>query len=260
MANTLKEKVILLSTLKAINKVVTPKLSELGFLYSGKRDPISWGYSRIYKDAEQHIYFEKISSNPNRIRFVLGTSVSLETASYKRFAKELPPLGMEYTDEASLCEALNILTEIIIKQGLSWLDVMSTPDVRPSAEMNALFMNTLAGRAERFIQAYNLNYSQPNFVELLQDIVREQSLNGEKEADWEFIMDASAALGEYIRNNLGGEWADYMVHKMPGIVNIGEKQNIRANPIFWISRYWGRPYYDPYELRKMINGVTNLSR
>lgn len=113
---------ITISTLSVLKKVVLPTLHEYGFEYSGKKDSVSWVFTRKVGEISQYVSFEKTGSNPNRIRFVLSTSVSLETMYTKDLAKGVPD-SFVYDDDVSFNSVLETLKNIIISKGIDWLKV-----------------------------------------------------------------------------------------------------------------------------------------
>lgn len=86
-------------------------------------------------------------------------------------------------------------------------------------------------------------------------MIREYSSEGTKEPDWEVIMNESFTLGEYIRINFGGQWSLDGPHELPFIIDISSIKNVKANPLFFVSRFWGKPYYEPYSLKLCIEGL-----
>lgn len=244
-----------ISSLLGLKKIVALRLSKYGFEYAGKRDSISWIFTREVEDVSQFVAFEKIGANPNSMRFTLSTSVSRETIKHYHLAKELSPFGLVYEDEDSYYAALESLTDVIIESGIDWLTKMSKPDVLPSNEIYERFMDSLVSRQSAFIEINNMDYNDSDFIEKVEHIVRQYSANGAKEPNWEFIMDVAITLGEYVRMCFGGEWGLFGAHQRPYLTQIGGKENIKWSPLVHTAQYWGRPYYEPYSIKNNILGL-----
>lgn len=244
-----------ISTLLGLKKIVAPRLSKYGFEYSGKRHSISWVFSRKVGDVTQFVAFEKIDANPDTMRFTLSTSVSRETIKHYHLVKEFSPFGLVYEDEASFYAALETLTDVIIERGIDWLTIMSRPDVLPSKETYNCFMERLENRHSAFIQSNNLKYSDSNFIETLEQIIRSNSNDGAQEPNWDFIVDAAIVLGEYVRLCYGGEWALSGAHQRPYLIKIGGEDNVEMNSLEVISKYWGRPSYVPYSIMSRFHRI-----
>lgn len=241
------------STLLSLKKIVAPRLSPFGFEYSGKLDSISWVFERHTGDTTHFVIFEKIGSNPNCMRFMLRTSVSREIIMHHRLANELDPFGLMYTDDTSFHAALETLINVIIDRGgLDWLAIMSRPDVIPSKEIYAKFMDQIELRQSTFIKFHNLTYNDSYFMDKLENVIRTYSNNGIKEPDWEFIMDAAVAMGEYIRMCFGGEWKITGKYQRPSLCNIGGLENKKLNCLALVSCYWARPDYEPDSIKKIF--------
>ncbi|TFE19412.1 hypothetical protein [Cohnella luojiensis] len=235
-----------------MKKIVLPKLDMFGFEYSGKRDSVSWAFTRKVGEVLQSVCFEKIGSNPNRIRFLLSTSVSLETMYTKDLAKDIPDT-LEYSDDDTFYSVLEILTGIIINKGLDWLNVMSKPDVFPSKEIYREFWTEILSRQS--VGANKYDFGDPNIIKLIESNIHQSSNEGTKEPDWKIIMNESYELGEYIRLTFGGRWSLDGPNQLPFIVDIAGIKSIKSNPIFFVSRFWGKPDYGPYSLTEMIDGL-----
>lgn len=244
-----------LSTLTALRKVVIPKLSESGFQYYGKLDSISWAFTRGFESAVQFITFEKIGANPDIIRFKLSTSTSKEEIYHYQLNKELNSLGLAYSDEESLHKALEVFTETIIKTGIEWLNVMSTPDVSPAKEHYMLLVEKLNTESK---DTYELSYSNGNDkIVVLEERLRHASNNGKDSPNWESIIEDALNLGEIIRTHIGGEWSLTGTHQLPFVINIGGKSDLKLNPLLVVSRYWGRPHYSPYSIMEWFTRISN---
>ncbi|QHW34642.1 hypothetical protein GZH47_30185 [Paenibacillus rhizovicinus] len=242
-----------MSTLLALNKIIAPRISGLGFEYAGKPDSISWVFSRSYKEATQYITFEKIGANPDCIRFNLTTSVSREKLSHYQLDMELDPVGVVYSNQESLYKVLEVFAYNIINGGIDWLNIMSKPDVSPSKELYAAFAESLNCRTFTIPEHI---YSSDDFIEQLQMSIQERSCDGTAPLDWEFIMNAAFELGEAIRRRFTGEWLLFESTPCPFVMNIAGKSDLKINPLWVISNYWGKPQYIPYSIVGRFNRIS----
>ncbi|MCM3630580.1 hypothetical protein M3194_24925 [Paenibacillus glycanilyticus] len=239
-----------MSILRAIKKIVEPQISELHFKYAGKTDSISWMFSRKYGDVEQYITFEKIHNE--YMRFILKTSVNLKTIDH-RIGMDLEqyPFGIKFTNEDSLLQALEVLSDIIMNKGIEWLNFMSIPDIVPKQEEYNPFIKYVSDPTNN---SSKWDLTNDQFIEELEKDIINRSNNGVEKPDWHYIMESAKAIGDFINLKLGGRWIidDSGIAK-PLVSQIGGRPTVSANPFFAVSRYWGRPYHETYSLVRWFN-------
>lgn len=243
-----------MSTLQGLNKIVAPVLGEYGYKYSGKRDPISWVFEKKIDLVSRFIIFEKIRANPDQIRVLLHTSVCLERVHLNQLDRNLNHMGIVYQNKEEFYSTLTLLLDIIIKQGLDWLEIMSKPDVFPDLSVCRLFMERLS------INSNELNspiITENDDIADFESQIRLMSAEGHNEPDWAFIIDFSIQFGEFIRTKFGGEWAVRGEQEYPFLIEVGSNRRRKICPLIQVAQYWGKPYYLPYSLKRIILSLEN---
>ncbi|OME72032.1 hypothetical protein BK120_33070 [Paenibacillus sp. FSL A5-0031] len=168
---------------------------------------------------------------------------------------------MEYSDENSYFAVLEALTDVILNRGgMEWLNIMSKADVNPDEGNYLKLKDELEIRKFNFIELYNLNYQDLDFIDNLEHNIRVFSVDGAKEPDWDFIINAAIALGEYIIIRVGGEWLFSEQDERLYLSHIGGLENEQMNCLLLVSRYWSKPEYNPYSIKKVFLRIQgNLS-
>jgi hypothetical protein len=237
------------------------KLKKLDFEYTGKRSSDVWVFSRKSGDAVQYICFEKFNA-PTRLRVQLHTSICLERRYLHDLSNAVDFAGVRYDDQNSLNLAIEILTDIIVDKGIDWLNIMSVADIVPSHESFHDFKDKLNLSSYHFSEISSLDINDSNFLNQLQELVLQRSQNGDKQPDWDFIVEGAIKLSHYIQRRFGGEWSfDDKEHYV--LTQVGGKQKVTYNPLLAVSKYWGKPFYPRYSLNISVTQLEswiNISR
>ncbi|WP_435171370.1 hypothetical protein [Paenibacillus glycanilyticus] len=239
-----------MSTLLGLKKVIAPKLLEEGFSYAGKLDSISWVFSRDYNGVTQSFIFEKIYSNPDTMRLQLRTSANRDTLGHHELNNNLDPLGLSYEDKEGYEQILHSFLKVI-PQGIDWLNLFSIPDVLPTKEHYSMLESLID--TKRAISQDRLQSNQ--FLNNIEKMITEKSNEGTMPPDWDAITEISLQLGESIRTLFGGEWTVDTNFQRPMVMNIGGVLNNKINPLYLVSRYWGKPGY--YHINLIIEAMKN---
>lgn len=241
-----------------IKKLIGPSLKEKGFEFIGKVSAVSWKFVKE-DESQKIIHFQKSNIVKNAFK------VNLETNQLPKKA----PLnlscfveGQEYWweyDESTLENILFKVLEVIIDKGIPYLDEIAIPDLDPPSTMHFTLIENAETLAKQFITENNLSNDQPDYIAVIREKLLER-IESNHNPDWDLILKASAAIGEYLIKHYDGEWGwAHTVQGVSVIKNIGGMEN-EIPPLIWVSRFWGKPYvygYDFYKKYKSL--ITSLS-
>lgn len=232
---------------KILEKFVALKLESLGFYPEKSMKLNSWVYSRKYKGVTQYITFFKSRVEHQAFRVELSTSLKKTDIIYgHQFIKRAQDWWY-YTDDESLQDALDELLSIVLKYGLQWLELKSTPDLEPNEDIGKQLVGDPEKRAGNFERRFGLDVSQVGTIKKIEEILLVRKKEIDEEVDWDLILDASAYLGELIRTNIGGSWGWNEDYSTPAILEIGPGKEV-FNVLKRVSRFWSKPTLQSYSL------------
>ncbi|MFC5446709.1 hypothetical protein [Paenibacillus aestuarii] len=246
---------------KAIEKIVSPEISKYGFNFIGKKDSLSWRYSKEKDDFHQYITFTRSQFDLNCIRIEFSTSLNEMDIVYGSQlildSKYLDRGFWRFSDERSLESTLQILKNLIIEKGIECLDILSIPILKPSADASKILLSVdnKKQRAERFATEQKLDFSIESLLILERNIETQKS--NRDDVDWEYIFESSIYFGEVTINQFNGEWRWDERQQTTVIGSIAGKQ-ITVAPLLHVTRFWGNPKRSSYSLFKIINDIDQV--
>lgn len=241
---------------KIIKAVITKKLNNYEFTFKKNNISNSWLFQRICNDVFQQIIIQK-SNFDQRLDVILSTSVSPDKLMAHQLVDDRMLYGSSYKDETSLHNILIEICELIIKDGIECLNLMSIPDIKPKKEMSYKLLEKPMERAESFEKKYKINCS--NDMEVLKEIKNNLTQNNtiSLENASHLLVDASAFLGKVIIDQMGGEWIWDEYFELAMLDNIGET-HIKDSPLVWCINYWQKPNMKTYDLTRKYTNLTKL--
>ncbi|WP_217559878.1 hypothetical protein [Paenibacillus sp. GbtcB18] len=232
---------------KALDKYVGPKLAVYGFDYAGRRDNLSWMYTREINKVTQYIVFFKSRYVPNGLRLELYTSLKITDVTYgHQLMEDNLILGdfWSFQDDDSLKEVLEEFVSLTIEKGIHLLELKSIPILQPTLE-----------QAKELLENHELWFSKfylkkkfsldPSTLKEVEDLILAEKMK-QVELDWNFIFEVSAYVGEVYKKASMGVW-DW--NKYFDTVTILDSQGEPlANPLNEVLRFWSNPEMKSYGL------------
>lgn len=231
-----------------IKKIIAPSLKENGYEYLGNVGSGLWAFVKK-KEHQKQITFQKSQIVRNAFAVILEINqkpMMNPPVNLIKFDKEQTNTYWWEYKEDTIESILLYVTKLIIDCGIPYLDEVSTPDLEP---LDSLF-SPLVENAEKLAIEFNteigISEIQSGYVETVRDKLLER-IKSCNSPNWDLILKASAAIGEYIIKQHGGKWDWLENSNISGVFNIGEK-NMAVSPIMWVSHFWGKPYVYGYDL------------
>jgi hypothetical protein len=234
-----------LSILSIIKKNAGTKLKDYDFNYEGKQGSARWIFSREKRGVTQYITFQK-SNLMDAIRVEFTTSIN-----------PMPVLGNHltgrddfwymYNDDESLNKVVGDLVSIAINEGISCLDLMSTPNTKPTIEMSKELLVDTRRKADSFAHEYNLDYSNIEESLLKVEAILRNTKNKSLEQNINVIIFASAYIGELVKEVHNGYWDWDGEFNICYLKNVGDTENFIC-PMLWVTDFWSKPEMKIYSL------------
>ncbi|MCU6795128.1 hypothetical protein OB236_23760 [Paenibacillus sp. WQ 127069] len=249
----------MISIPKVLQKEVAPILKQKGFDYFEKIDNASWRFSKQVGTVNQYIIYKKSNHYESSIRIEFNTSITKSPAIEGNYFEKYNTHGwLQYQNQDSLREILFKLTEIALQHGIPWLDIMSIPDQRPTAEAKEQLRLAPEVIASQFASIHNLDLSDKNSITMLEEILL-SSKREDEQIDWDIMVSSSACLGQMIVINLGGNWNWDEINQTIKIVGIGGKDSLTFAPLENICKYWSKPQLKSYKLTSAYDRMKLLA-
>lgn len=246
---------------KYLKKILAPALKENGYEFVGKESSVSW---KFIKDDEYQkiIAFQKSQLEKNSFKVTLATKkipkkppVNLHWFNQENGSK----VWWEY-DDSSVETVLSNVRELIFEFGIPYLEAVVKPDLEPSVSLHNTLIEKAGILAGEFNRTMGLSVENPDYVKVIRDQLLEQ-MKKCNSPDWDYILMASAAVGEYIIKQHGGKWGWSEYYQGISVIsNIGE-MDVENSPLLLVSHFWGKPdvfgydLYDEYlKLKNFVSG------
>lgn len=246
-----------MSIKSVMNEIITPNLKHLGFNESDKGLSDVWIFERDKGEVKQYIQIKKSSNRQKSITIQYYTSVNRAPINGGSLIGK-DSYWWSYSDKESLKNIMIEFLQITLEKGLSYLDDMSTPLLEIKEGLyDQLSTGDIERKAKEFALTYGLELkNKDSLISLEKIIVDKKEITNE--VDWQFIVSASAFLGEFIRNTIGGEWErdnDTDSYKISGIKDIHD-----LDPLSNVVYFWSKPSVNIYSLIGRYEKVERIVR
>lgn len=227
-----------------ISRIAGTRLAEFGFAYVGRPYPNTWRFSRRIGGVDQYVTFQKSNLEADSLRVNLSTSqdqMGVELASITESAKGPSWTGWwTYHDDESLDSVLIELADLTVRFGIPWLDNCGGPFIEAPEQWSKDLLVDPTGRARQFASRYSLSLADESCLDSVERMLLEQYKRRQGDPDWPLLLDASAFVGEFYRQELGGEWGWDSQMKTPAIIGVGGNPAAKARPLSAIEGLWSK--------------------
>lgn len=228
---------------KTVDSVAGSPLIALGFRRFKRKTPAEiCSYARTVGDFDQWVSFERNAWEKKAIRFVLGTTPERDFGQIE--ARHLIPANIEadhdswlFETDESLRSIVQLLVDIVVSHGISWLDRAITNQPAPPIERVSEMFRQPSVYSEQLSLRFGLNLDDPEcLTELERRILRASPISDTP--DWDLLIQASAYYGEFVRSRLGGQWCWNSNRSSIFIRGVGNKESLFAVPLRIIVFGW----------------------
>lgn len=233
-----------MSLKSTIDRLIAPKLAEVGFVFDGTPDSASWRFVRAQGQVKHYITFVKSKQRSKAIRADFTTSqdpMGIEAGALGQ--KGEGQSWWTYRDQRSLEEALQELLGIALSYGLEWFAVSGRAPLTVPNHIAEQVLDRPHHKAESLAIRLGLLHAEesPGALVRLEEAILARRNGSLEQVDWDFIVEAAAFVGELIRTRFGGRWEWDSTLQTPALVDVGGRQGVGARPLLMISNFWGRP-------------------
>ncbi len=229
-----------------------PLLEKQGYQYTGKIASFRWEFSK--KDVyEKIIAFEKSDITKNSLKVLLEidgipTVNPVNLLVFEKNSTE-DKYMWEYREE-SLEVIMEDIKRLLLEFGLPYLEAAEKPDLVPPSSLNEEVISNASSLTNDFHEEISFSGDYSKYVSLIKEKTLER-INKNSNPDWDFILQASAALGEYVIENHGGNW-DYSKSRfgngMAVVANVNGTPIHEFPPLKIVTNFWGKPNVYGYDI------------
>ena len=247
---------------KLISKIVVPTLAKEGF---NKTIPEVAARSKYYKSWEfakpKDGYHHYILIDTDTVPFPSGLeytiAISLSSTfpkggyvtsidwMFERLPQEYTNVSREYFSTEQQIEAyLTEAVKLIVESAIPLFVYFDRPNFRPSIELHEALSSDTRLRAEMFMKQYNLSWavdvkSVNEMIIKTEDVIKSVQFEPLEEVS-ELLVNATAFIGELIREVHGGEWA-WFDSRVYILQKIGGYKSCQSGALGITFKYWVRP-------------------
>jgi hypothetical protein len=230
-----------MSITNLIKKIVTPKLSKLGFNYLGIEGGVRWIFERRTECVSQRImYLKSIYHKGINVELKVEFDQEAEGLARTEYANYLidkrDKVWWKYSDDNELEKALDELIKIVENKGIEFLSLASIPSIKPS---RTLSKNIYNNRIE-LINSFKINHESEFFEkdELSTISQIDNLICAYRDRSFEectlFFLETAAYCGQIVENKSKGSW--FYDEEQGRCLILCDGFTI--DPLFWVINYW----------------------
>jgi hypothetical protein len=242
--------ILMTDILNVVRASVSPVLAQYGFIYSNINGKQDVRYERKIESGREYITFSISQYDGNTLRIEFSTSEDSFGIDSSNFVRnpDVARTGYWSFNKDTMHIVIQELLEITINYGLPWFEQKRKPDLDPPEELE----RRLLEYHQEYAKVFQLQYRLPDgdvlhLLSEIEKILLEQK-HQDKEPHWELLLQASAFVGELIRQHLGGEWVWDKPWVAAGIKGIGGKKMLTFHCLLDVSRFWNKPDFSYFHL------------
>lgn len=121
-----------------------------------------------------------------------------------------------------------------IKNGIPLLEILGVPDSTPTKEMGILLLNNTVSMCTLFKETYNIEFMDPDALKKVESIILNKKEITDR-IDWEFLLQASAFMGDLFKKHFGGKWSWYERINGPAVIELKGQKGTAFNVLHIVA-------------------------
>ena len=241
---------------KIINKIIAPPLAKEGFHKAPSGEANAWVFAKPKENFYHYIYIS-LDTMPFPSGTMYRVGININSSAPRGYGVSLakiienPPQKIKdelmfYDTEEQIEEYLTSAVNVIVDSALPLFDCLDRPVIISPRELHEKLSVNTQQCAEDFMQQHDLSFAD-DINGVREMILRAEAVIKAKqffplEETAEFLVNATAYVGELVRRVHGGEWMwDPNYGRAYLLCNVGGYKSLMSGALGVTFNYWIRP-------------------